>query len=431
MMNEVKGCPPERAVRSWIRRPDAAFWRELFSPTPAATDSDRERRARITRYAAGAALLSTVPYIVLELLFARHDLDRVTQLNAAALAGYGCAMWAGALGAQRAARLWLLATLTSQLAALDWLTGGLLGIRVFAPVAAALAFVLCAPEERAWRWIFVGMPFAVLLAGFLPEREPVVDLTQVPAWLLAFARAGNTVFAAVIMLLLLDVFGREVLKSEAHLVVERQRSDRLLHAVLPRRIAEALRESDRAIADRHPEVTVLFADLAGFTPWAARRSPEEVVAVLDQVFSRFDALVARAGAEKIKTIGDAYMAICGAPDPCADHATVIARLALEFLEVVRGLREDSGLPLDLRVGMHSGPALAGVIGALRFTYDVWGDTVNTASRMESHGEPGRIHVSADTRLLLAEGFILEPRGEVDIKGKGRMETWWLQAEHIS
>lgn len=156
-----------------------------------------------------------------------------------------------------------------------------------------------------------------------------------------------------------------------------------------------------------------------------------MVALLEKVFSRFDRLVAAGGAEKIKTIGDAYMVISGAPDPRRDHAHVIARLALQLLAEVDAVRLETGIPLHLRVGIHSGEVIAGVIGALRFSYDVWGDTVNTASRMESHGEPGRIQISDETRVLLGNDFRCEPRGNISVKGKGEMTTWWLLGEAVS
>jgi len=227
------------------------------------------------------------------------------------------------------------------------------------------------------------------------------------------------------VVLVLAVFQKEVLRSERNLTVERERSDRLLHAVLPAKIAGELRDRDRMIADHHPQVTVLFADIAGFTPWASQQSPETVVGLLEKIFTRFDGRVRAAGAEKIKTIGDAYMVISGAPDPRHDHAHVMAQLALDLVGEVKSIRRETGIALDLRLGLHTGPVIAGVIGAMRFTYDVWGDTVNTASRMESHGEPGRVQISADTKACIEDRFECEPRGPVHVKGKGDMETWWL------
>jgi class 3 adenylate cyclase len=420
-----RNCAVEGGLRRYFRRPDAAFWRELLLPAPSSTASDHQRRARLTRYALGLALLGTLPYVLISLFMGAREFLAIVLLNIIAVLGYGLGMWAASLGAHRASRLWLLVTLEGQLAALVWLTGQELGVGIFTLVAAGLARVLFTPEEKLPRVVFTLTPVLILVAGFLLAQESLVDFGSVPAWLPAMARMGNVIFAALMIILLLGIFDREVLKSEAELVEERQRSDRLLYAVLPQRIAEQLRHSDRTIADRHPEVTVLFADLAGFTPWAAQHSPEEVIAFLEQIFSRFDRLVAASGAEKIKTIGDAYMVVSGAPDPCANHAEVIARLALDFVAEVGAVRAETGIPLDLRVGLHTGPVIAGVIGAVRFTYDIWGDTVNTASRMESHGEPGRIQISMETKARLEHGFRIEPRGMIEVKGKGAMETWWL------
>lgn len=418
-------CPVDRRLSSYLRRPDAAFWRELLQPPPASTAHDFSRRVRLTRYALGLAVAATMPYVLLSLLLGPGEFLSIVLLNVVAVVGYGLGLWAASLGAHSAARLWLMVTLQGQLAALAWLTGPALGVVIFTFVAAGLARVLFLPSERAGRAVFTGFPLLLLVAGLTVFNESLVDFSQLPPWLLPFSRVANTVFAALIMVLLLGVFDREVLKSEAGLVEERNRSDRLLHVMLPRPIAEQLRDRDGAIADRHTGVTVLFADLAGFTPWAAQRDPGEVIAVLEQVFARFDALVAAAGAEKIKTIGDAYMTMAGAPVPRHDHAAVMAGLALAFRAEVARLREETGIPLDVRIGLHSGPVIAGVIGTLRFSYDIWGDTVNTASRMESHGEPGRIQLTAETRGALGDAFATEPRGVIDVKGKGAMPTWWL------
>ncbi|HEX4869398.1 MAG TPA: adenylate/guanylate cyclase domain-containing protein [Moraxellaceae bacterium] len=418
-------CPADRRLTAYLRRPDTAFWRELFTPAPGSTAHDQSRRARLARYALGMAVVATLPYVGFSLWLGPRDFLPVVLLNVLAVLGYGLGLWAASLGANRAARLWLLVTLEGQLAALAWLTGSALGVVSFTPVAAALSRVLFLPSERAARAVFTWFPLLVLVASLALPQDSLVDFSIAPAWLLPLARAGNTLFAALMILLLLGVFDREVLKSEAELVDERNRSDRLLHVVLPRPIAEQLRVREGAIADRHDGVTVLFADLAGFTPWAAQRDPGEVIALLEQVFARFDLLVAAAGAEKIKTIGDAYMAVAGVPAARPDHAAVMAGLALAFRAEVARLRAETGVPLDVRIGLHSGPVIAGVIGSLRFSYDIWGDTVNTASRMESHGEPGRIQLTAETRAALGEAFATAPRGVIEVKGKGPLPTWWL------
>jgi len=206
---------------------------------------------------------------------------------------------------------------------------------------------------------------------------------------------------------------------------ERARSERLLLSILPPAIAERLKDEPGTIAEGFAVASVMFADLAGFTAYSRTADPRGLVELLDAVFSEFDRLAAEHGVEKIKTIGDAYMAVAGLPVPRPDHAAAAARMALGMHDAFAALARERGLPLALRIGIHSGPVVAGVIGRQKFSYDLWGDTVNLASRMESHGEPGRIHVSAATRELLGEAFRFEERGEVAVKGSGTMRTFFL------
>ena len=211
----------------------------------------------------------------------------------------------------------------------------------------------------------------------------------------------------------------------AALEEERHKSERLLLNILPQRIAERLKNGEATIAESFPSATVLFADLAGFTEFSQHVDAQHLVGLLDEIFSAFDHLAAEHGVEKIKTIGDAYMAVAGVPVPRADHADAMAGMALGMLDAFRGLIDNRGLSLKVRIGMHSGHVVAGVIGRHKFIYDLWGDTVNIASRMESHGEASRIHVSQATRDLLDGRFRFEDRGEVPIKGKGAMRTFFL------
>ena len=203
------------------------------------------------------------------------------------------------------------------------------------------------------------------------------------------------------------------------------RSEGLLLNVLPRSIAERLKREPGVIAERYDDVTVLFADVVDFTRFAERTPPEEVVGVLDDVFSRFDRLTAERGLEKIKTIGDAYMVAGGLPDPCLDHAERVADLALAMLAELEGLRAGPGSEVKVRIGIHTGPVVAGVIGRQKFSYDLWGDTVNTASRMESHGLPGRIQVTEATYRRLRGRYRFEDRGEIEVKGKSRLRAYLL------
>ena len=195
--------------------------------------------------------------------------------------------------------------------------------------------------------------------------------------------------------------------------------------ILPRPIAERLKVAAQTIADDFAAASILFADVVGFTPLAQRLPPAETVGMLDRLFSSFDVLVERHGLEKIKTIGDCYMAAAGVPEPCPDHACKAALLALDMRDVVAASQLADQTGLELRIGINSGPVVAGVIGRKRFLYDLWGDAVNTASRMESHGMPGEIQITRATYELLKDDFVCRPRGTILVKGKGVMETWYL------
>jgi len=204
------------------------------------------------------------------------------------------------------------------------------------------------------------------------------------------------------------------------------RSEGLLYNVLPKSIAERLKRDPGVIAEAHEDVTVLFADVVDFTPFAERTPPAGVVGVLDEIFSGFDDLAARHGLEKIKTIGDAYMVASGLPEARPDHAEAMAEMALEMRDSFERLCRLRGLDLSIRIGMDQGPVVAGIIGRHKFTYDLWGDPVNTASRMESHGLPGKIQVSEAVYRRLCDRYAFTERGEIDLKGKGRRRAWLLE-----
>jgi class 3 adenylate cyclase len=206
---------------------------------------------------------------------------------------------------------------------------------------------------------------------------------------------------------------------------ERAKSDKLLLNVLPPSIADRLKGGESLIADHFKHATVLFADLVGFTALSRQREPLALVSLLNDIFCRFDDLAAALGLEKIKTIGDAYMVVAGVPVPRDDHAPAAATLALRMRTALQQLNAEHSLDLHLRTGLHSGPLAAGIIGRDKFAYDVWGDAVNTASRMESSAPLDAIHISAATAALLGDAFDMEPRGPISVKGLGSMETWIL------
>mgnify|MGYP001285270792 CR=1 FL=1 len=215
-------------------------------------------------------------------------------------------------------------------------------------------------------------------------------------------------------------------RMELALKQEQDRAEELLLNILPPSVAEQLKRSSAAIADRFEEATILFADLVGFTQLAASLEPTELVALLNGLFSQFDRRVEELGLEKIKTVGDAYLVVGGVPTPRADHAIAVAHLALEMLKIVDRFSQENGLNLRIRIGINTGAVVAGVIGLKKFIYDLWGDSVNVASRMESHGLPGEIQVSESTHKLLQEVYEFEDRGLIEVKGKGQMQAYLLK-----
>jgi guanylate cyclase len=301
-----------------------------------------------------------------------------------------------------------------------FLPSGAVGLwGILAPMG-ALVFL---EVRRAVRW-FVAFLFVFLLTGILGELLfPDADL---PMWFTSTMLALNVVGAASIAFTLLATFAHQRNEALSALRGEQEKSEALLVNVLPGSIAARLKATDRTIADHFDATSILFADVVDFTPLSQLLPPTEMVDILDRLFSHFDELVERHGLEKIKTVGDCYMAAAGVPDPHADHARRAALLALDMREAVATSTVAGREGLELRIGINSGPVVAGVIGRKRFIYDLWSDAVNTASRMESHGTPGEIQITGATYELLKDEFVCRPRGTIVVKGKGEMQTWYLE-----
>jgi class 3 adenylate cyclase len=231
--------------------------------------------------------------------------------------------------------------------------------------------------------------------------------------------------------LLSDTFNSmtKSIREKTELIEEKNReNEALLLNILPGEIAARLKGGEQEIADSFADVTVLFGDLVGFTNLSSKTSASEVVDMLNGLFSRFDQIASELGIEKIKTIGDCYMAVCGLPKTCFDHTYRMAQMALRMAEATRQHGQEKGLNLQMRIGLNSGPVVAGVIGKTKFIYDLWGDTVNLASRMESTGVPGGIQVTRSVYERLKDGFEFERRGMVQVKGKGEIEAWLLHGQ---
>jgi guanylate cyclase len=298
----------------------------------------------------------------------------------------------------------------------------------FVPGSAVIVWAFCAPigallvsSRRVASFLLVVFALLVVLAELL---QPWIDTgNDLPAWLVATFFVLNLVGTAVVTYLAMVYFIWQKDRAYTLLVAERARSERLLLNVLPAPIADRLKRHDEVIADRFDEVSVLFADIVGFTPLSAGMSADELVDLLNRIFSRLDEMTQRRGLEKIRTIGDAYMVAAGIPVPRPDHAAVLVDLGLQMHRAIGEITGRDGRPLTLRVGINSGPAVAGIIGRTKFQYDLWGDTVNTASRMESHGVPGRVQITQSTLRLVEPYFVCEPRGLVDVKGMGPVPTW--------
>ena len=304
-----------------------------------------------------------------------------------------------------------------------WFVGTGSGLQFYFLVAACL-IVLQLGVDR----IFLAAILAAIAAGMVITLQFLVprDTGAQPVWALSLSFVVTTISACVMVVTTVWYSVREIVRAEAAMELEYERSEALLANILPASIADRLKDPGRnIIADKYDDASVLFADIAGFTERASDMEPDQLILFLDRLYGDFDALVDKHGLEKIKVSGDSYMVVSGVPQPRADHVEALAALALDMAEAAGLLKDSRGDALPLRIGLASGPVVAGVVGSRRFFYDVWGDAVNVASRMETTDSIGRIQVPEEVHRRLKDDFVLQERGVVHVKGKGPMRTWYL------
>jgi adenylate cyclase len=304
-----------------------------------------------------------------------------------------------------------------------WNVGTGSGLQFYFLVAGCLAVLVLGIERIVLASVLAafGVAGTVALEVLVPN-----DRGDQPPWTTTVGFVSSAIFASVMIVATVWYAMREIARAEAAMEAEYQRSESLLANILPASIAARLKDPARnTIADKYDDASILFADIAGYTKRASDTPPGELVRFLDRLYTNFDRLVDKHGLEKIKTSGDSYMVVSGVPQPRADHIEALACLALDMAESVANLKDPQGRAVPMRIGLGAGPVVAGVVGARRFFYDVWGDAVNVASRMESTDTEGRIQVPQSMYERLKHAYVLEERGDVDVKGKGVMHTWYL------
>ncbi|KIU15907.1 adenylate cyclase [Mycolicibacterium llatzerense] len=297
------------------------------------------------------------------------------------------------------------------------------GQQLYFLVAASLVVLILGIEH-----IVLASVVAALGAGLTIALQLLapVDTGVQPTWATTLGFVISVVSSWILVVATVWYAMREIGRAETALASEYERSESLLVNILPAKIAQRLKDPYRdVIADRYDDASVLFADIAGFTQRASDTTPTELVRFLDGLYTDLDTLVDRHGLEKIKTSGDSYMVVSGVPEPRPDHLEALASLALDMVDAVAELKDPGGRPVPLRIGLAAGPVVAGIVGARKFFYDVWGDAVNVAARMETTDVEGRIQVPQNVYERLKDLFVLEERGPVEVKGKGVMHTWYL------
>ncbi|BDB42876.1 MULTISPECIES: adenylate/guanylate cyclase domain-containing protein [Mycobacterium] len=379
------------------------------------------RRARILDIAAWMAVLVSGSFVAVQLLTGSW-LWQVISINIAAALVFAFVPMLHRFGELVAPLTFIFAAYATVLASC-WDVGTGSGAQLFFIVGSCLAVLLLGIEH-----IVLASFLAALGAGLVIMSEFVIPRSTglQPDWAQSTGFVVTTISACVMVVATVYFALRDTARAEAVMEEQYERSEALLANMLPASIAERLKEPERrVIADKYDEASVLFADIVGFTERASSTPPADLVRFLDRLYSAFDALVDKYELEKIKVSGDSYMVVSGVPRPRPDHVHALADFALDMADAAAALKDPHGRAVPLRVGLATGPVVAGVVGSRRFFYDVWGDAVNVASRMESTDSVGQIQVPDEVYERLKDDFELRERGYIDVKGKGVMRTWYL------
>jgi adenylate cyclase len=379
------------------------------------------RRARALNIAAWLAVMVSATFVVMQIVTETWSW-RLSGINVGAMLIFAIVPWLQRFG-ELVAPLTFIGAAYVTVFVTCWDTGTGSGSQLFFLVAACLVVLLLGIEH-----IVLASALAAVAAGLIITVEFLVprDTGLQPAWTQSTGFVITTISSVMVVVVTVWFALRDTARAEAVMEAEYERSETLLENMLPVSIAERLKEPGRGvIADKYDDASVLFADIVGFTERASSTAPADLVRFLDRLYGAFDALVDKHGMEKIKVSGDSYMVVSGVPRPRPDHARALADFALDIANVAAGLKDPHGHAVALRVGMACGPVVAGVVGSRRFFYDVWGDAVNVASRMESTDSVGRIQVPEAMYARLKDEFVLQERGHIDVKGKGPMRTWYL------
>jgi len=416
-------------AEEWISR---TFSGPLLRLKSAIFDRDRQhacslsRRRRVLNIATWTAAFVSASFGLIELM-TTHLLP-VALLNGLAAVIFALIPLLHRLG-ELVAPVTLVGTALVLMAVVGAWIGTHTGIAFFFLMSALVAVLVLGTEHIVLACVVVVVAAGLVIT--INVIEPVSTAEQ-PEWATNVGFAISAMCASVMIVATVWYALREIQGAKEAIELEYARSESLLGNILPTSVAARLKNpSSTIIADKYDDASVLFADIAGYTERASQTTPTDLVEFLNRVYSEFDLLVEHHGLEKVKTTGDSYMAVSGVPQPRAGHLKALARFALDLAGAAARLTDQKGQKVPIRIGLGVGPVVAGVVGTSRFFYDVWGDAVNVASRMESTGMPGRIQVPPDVYERLRGDFVFEERGDVEVKGKGVLHTWFLVGERAS